>query len=190
MPDLSEFHEANRQAREQHRRVQFKDRRDLIHRHFPSTQNPDWGQILQDDNVLAAVLRDVLTAETSPEKPSDIVQEYRELLGDYTSLPFQRAFRELARDKTGKYHSITQIARKTSISRSRVHRLITGVDPPDGEVLVWVARAYGKKPAFFAEYRAGFVAQHLTSVFHKNPELSETVYRKLLREKVPDLEAP
>lgn len=182
MPDLSEFHEANRKARAEHRRVLFNDRKEMVHRHFPSTQNPDWGRILQDDNVLAAILRDVLTAEVTPEKPSDIVQEYRELLGDYTSLPFKRAFRELARDRNGRYHSITQIARKTSISRSRVHRLITGVDPPDAEVITWIARAYGKKPAFFAEYRAQFVARHLTSVFESNPELSATVYRTLLRE--------
>ncbi len=180
--DLSGFHRENAKARAEHRRVPFTERKKLIHQHFPSTRNPDWNLILKDDNVLAAILRDVLTAESTPEKPADIVREYRELIGDYTSMPFQRAFRELARDKGGRYHSITQISRKTSISRTRVHRLITGADPPDAEVIGWVARAYGKKPAFFAEYRAQFVARHLTSVFESNPELSASVYRNLLRE--------
>ena len=188
MPDLTPFHEANAEANG--KRVKWSDRLSLIQEHFPATAEPDiGGMLVKDDRILGAILRDVLHSIQTPEgktgrkltfDPERGREDLRTLTGEnYTHLPFHQAFRELASDKNGRSHSLTEISRKTAISRSRVHRLLNRVEPPSVEDLAVIARCYGKPPSYFGEYRSRYVAKHLAAHLEQNPEMSQAVYRKI-----------
>lgn len=190
-PDLTPFEKAN--ARKGNKRVNWTDRLSLIQEHFPATAEPDiGGMLVEDDRVLGAILRDVLHSIQTPEGKLGRKAEFdtergwedlQDIRGqNYTHLPFHKAFRELARDRGGRYHSLTEISRKTTISRSRVHRLLNRVEPPSVEDLADIARSYGKPPSFFGEYRSRFVAQHLTAALEQDPEMSQNVYERIVRQ--------
>lgn len=185
-PDLTPFRKANARTK----RVKWEDRRSLVEEHFPSVTDPDIGhKMMQDDRVLGALLRDILhSAQSTPGKlgrkkvfdPERGREDLRTLQGqNYTHLPFHEAFRKLATDKSGREQSLTEISRKTAISRSKVHRLLKRVEPPSVEDLTAIAQGYGKPPSFFGEYRSRFVAQHLAAVLEDNPEMSQAVYQKI-----------
>lgn len=172
------------------KRVDWQERRGLIRTEFPEAVEPDWGDVLNDDAAFERMMRDILKfaqAEQGRDGPRPNLdwdkgmQTWREITGqDFTGLPFQQAFREIARDRSGREHSLSHISNKTGISRSRVHRLITGREAPDMQVMALIAGGYGKKPQFFAEYRAEIIAQRVISILARNPEYSAVVYRKVV----------
>lgn len=185
-PDLTPFQEANEAGRKR-----WADRQSLIAEHFPSTAQPNIGEMLcRDDRILGAILRDVLHSIQTPDGKRgrkaafDTEQAQEDLTtiegANYTRYPFHEAFRQLARERrTGRNHSLTEIARRTSISRSRVYRLLNRVEPPSVEDLALIARAYGKPESYFGEYRARFVAQHLASALERDPDMSQTVFEQI-----------
>lgn len=191
MTDISLFAEANAQTTG---RVDWRERERLVVQVFPETESPPWEDTLADDATLERVLEDLLKHEqlvhdrtagrTGPPRGLDWdrgMQSWKQLTGqDYTSLLFHDALRLLARDSDGRAHSVRAIAHKTGIARACVDRLIRGIDEPSLEVLEQVARAYGKKPGFFAEWRAHIISRHLVSMLATNPEYSAVVYRKVI----------
>jgi transcriptional regulator with XRE-family HTH domain len=182
------------------KRSSWQNREPLIYEHFPAAVEPSWSETLGDDWACERIIRDLLKHDQQekgaygPLPNLDVdkgMQSWRELTGqDYTSLSFHEAFRFLASDTDGKRHTLRQIAHKTGISRSRVHRLLehrAGLDEhhpepeePTVEDMVAVAKAYGKKPGYFVEYRARIIAEHFVLLFVANPEFSATVYRKVV----------
>lgn len=196
-PDLTVFEQV---AHPDGKRSSWAERLPLIHERFPETRQPPWADTLDDDFTLERVIRDLLKQDQQepgrngklPNLDLDKGQQsWRELTGqDFTGLPFHEAFRLLAKHRDGSVHSLTLIARKTGISRSKVHRLLeyraavdaAHPDPeePDLDVMRRVAEAYGKKPGYFREYRAQIIAQHLVGVLAANPEFSANVFRKVI----------
>lgn len=163
----------------------------MIHRQYPST-TLDTGQLLVNDtHALSSLLRDILHSAQTPEGKEgrkfrfDAERGAQDLTTlrdeNYATLPFHEAFRVLARDRSsGRDHSRTEIARKTGLSRSRVHRLLTRAETPSLHDLETIAVAYRKPTAYFCEYRAEFIAQHLTARLQENPEMSQAMYRKIV----------
>lgn len=187
MTDLAVFHEQNIPGR----RVNWDERRQLVVEQFPAADEQDWAEIAAVDTAFERMLQDILKYDQreqgrdGPRPNLDWdkgIRSWRQITGqDYTGLPFPQAFRAVARDRSGRAHSLSTIAHKTGISRSRVHRLINGHEEPDLQSMALVAAAYGKKPSYFVEYRAEIIARRLVAVLVANPEYSVSAYRKVVR---------
>lgn len=190
-----QFAEANAKATKGGRpsRQAWEERKSLIAETWPLVSSP--GQaIVQNETALARLLMNIVAAGQNLNvsqgdrriivDPEAGYEDLKTMGGaNYSTLPFCEAFRELARDRsTGRLHSRSEIAAKVSISRARVHRLLTRAEPPTMADLADIATAYGKPASYFAEYRSRFVAQHLASVLDRNPDMSHEVYRKIVKE--------
>ena len=183
--DLKIFAEDNQYWRSQDKRVPWEERLSLVEEQFPSIRNPDWNIILRDSEVFGRILKDILKVDqiepgrAGPRPNIDYergMQSWREITGqDYSELPFNEAFRLLSRGQ-----SLTQIARKTGISRSKVHRLLQGDERPVIAEMRTVAESYGKKPAYFVEYRTEFIVAAIAARLNQEHETSVAIYRKLI----------
>lgn len=183
--DLAPFTEDNAKWRSKRRRVPWQHRVEQIEEQFPSVKS-DWNVILRDDDVFGRLLRDILKIDqidpgrAGPRPNLDYdrgMQSWRELTGeDFCQLPFPRAFKAITYKQ-----SLTQVARKTGISRSRVDRLLKEQDRPTVDDMRQIAKAYGKKPAFFAEYRTEYIIASMVARLEYEYELTVTIYKKLLQ---------
>lgn len=184
--DLSVFTADNERWRSEKHRVPWKERIKLIEQEFPSVVSPDWNIILRDDDVFGRILKDILKVDqmepgrAGPRPNLDYdrgIQTWKEMTGqDYSELPFVQAFAILARGL-----SRTTLARKTKVSRSKVHRLLTGVEEPTIDELRAIATAFNKKPAYFIEYRAEFIMAAIAARLSQEAEMTVTLYTKLVR---------
>lgn len=185
--DLSPFINDNVNWRSRNKRVPWEERIELINKHFPATQDPDYNIILRDNDVFGRILRDILKVDqiepgrAGPRPNLDYergMQSWKEMTGqDYCEMPFVKAFKMLTRD-----NSYLVVARKTRISRSRVHRLANGQEPPTIDDLRDIAGAYNKKPAYFAEYRAEFIMAAIATRLADEAEMTTAIYTKLVRQ--------
>jgi Helix-turn-helix len=184
--DLRKFDADNARWRERKKRVPWDERVKLIEQEFPSARSADWNDVLRDPDIFARVLKDILKVDqiepgrAGPRPNLDLergMRAWREIsVGDYSELPFAEAFRILARGQ-----SIRTIARKTSISKSRVERLLQGQDHPNVDDLRMVAKAFKKRPAYFVEYRAEYIMAAIASRLHDEHELTVALYKKLIQ---------
>lgn len=194
--DLELFVSDNEDHKAQRRRVNWTDRLNMLRSHFPDSDGLTWQRALKDNEVFSRVVRDILKAQQHRGRPeeeqslagrrpnltvSSGMQGWRELTGDdYSTVPFTSAFRNLTTDRaTGRPHTLSLIARKTNISRSRVHRLIRGEDRPDLTDMEMIAVGYGRKPSYFAEYRAATIAAVITERLGASPEMSAALYQQI-----------
>lgn len=184
--DLSRFNEDNAYWRAQKKRVPWDERVKMIDEQFPAVRDADWNAILKDPDVLARVLKDILKVDqiepgrAGPRPNLDVERGMRTWLdmtvGDYAERPFREAFAILARN-----NSVRTIARKTSISKSRVVRLLKGQDQPTIEDLRQIATAYQKKAAYFVEYRAEYIMAAIATRLADEHEMTVALYKKLVR---------
>lgn len=198
MTDLGPFATDNEKARAERRRVRWAERAELIDQHFPETTDLNWNRALADNDTFARIVRDVLKAHQHADRPEaerslagrrpnlDIElgqQNLRDLVGgSFATKPFVEAFRQLTTDRaTGRLHSLTAIARKTNISRSRVHRLLTGQDEPCLDDMHAIAHAYHHKPSFFTEYRTKAILAFVANKLEDSPEMSASLYQRISR---------
>lgn len=104
----------------------------------------------------------------------------RQLTGDdYATVPFPMAFKALTRGREGRPMSRTTLARKTTLSRTQVHRLITGTITPSTMDMELVAGAFGKHPSFFIEYRNWLIISYISQHLQCSPETSWLWVNKL-----------
>lgn len=184
--DLTRFSEDNARWKAQKKRVPWDERLKLIEEEFPNIRSPEWNMILRDPDVLARILKDILKVDqiepgrAGPRPNLDVergMRTWREMtVGDFAERPFPEAFRILSRN-----NSIRTIARKTSISKSRVERLLHGQDHPTADDLRTIAAAYQKKPAYFVEYRAEFIMAAIAARLTDEHEMTVALYKKLIQ---------
>jgi transcriptional regulator with XRE-family HTH domain len=184
--DLTAFDDDNARWRAQNKRVPWDERLHLVRQQFPGAMEIDFNIVLRDNDVFARVLKDILKVDqiepgrAGPRPNLDYdrgMQTWREMTGqDFSELPFHEAFQLLSRGD-----SFTAIARKTLISRSRAYKLWHGLIGPTVEDLRTVAAAYGKKPAFFAEYRAEYILAAIAARLSRETEMTIPLYLKLVR---------
>lgn len=178
-PELAPFTVANS------RKMSWSDRVRLIERQFPSTKHLDWKALFdQDIEIFGRILKDVLKADqAAPGRPGPrpgldhevAARRLRQFMGsDYSMLPFSEALGVLANGK-----SYRAIAAKTGLNRNTIYRLQKGMIEPDSFVMEQVAKAYGKHPSYFIEWRVGYVVGALMKKLESDPEISISVYRKL-----------
>lgn len=197
--DLNVFFNDNERAKAARRRVNWVDRLDLIHEQFGPLVGADWSMALRDNDVFARIVRDILKAQQHAERPEaerslagrrpnlspgpNGMRGWRELTGnDFSELMFIGAFRAMTCDRaTGKEHSLSHIAHKTGISRSRVHRLLRGEEEPTLTDMRTIAAAYNRKPAYFNEYRAAAIAAFIMEKLRDAPETSASLYQRIIQ---------
>lgn len=182
--DLSSFETQNVEYRNNRKRVNWDDRTAMVSEVFPSAVRPNWSNILGDITVFGRVMRDVLKADqvepgrAGPRPPLDYdrgVQSLRRFAGDdYSALPFREAVAALIGDD-----SRTKVSRKTGIERTRCHRLLAGTVTPEVGELEAFARAYRKRPEFFAEYRIHIIIERLHEKLMAEPESSVMMYKRM-----------
>lgn len=180
-PDLSVFDADNKRWKRKNRRVSLDERRELVEDRFPCVKL-DGEEIFARDDVLFAVLRSIYTigevtgrSELSWE---DAIRVHRELGGDeYTELPFGQAFERLAK---ARQNSMSAVARKTGIPKTKVFRLMREQDKPEVHEIVTVASAYNKLPEYFLEYRVEYIVATVTSrLMQMAPETTYGIFRKV-----------
>src|SRR5688500_1790328 len=156
--DLSVFQEANKN------KIPLQERQKLIAEKFPDTKDFNWKKAFDNDlDLFARIIRDILKLDQAqPGRPGprpsidygDGVRRLRQFMGqDYALLPFHEAFRILAGDR-----SVRSLASKLGIDRNQVHRLLTGKVYPGLYDIEVVAKAFGKHPSYFLEYRIQYIA--------------------------------
>jgi transcriptional regulator with XRE-family HTH domain len=184
--NLSPFVEDNERWRNQRRRIPWEERVKLIDEQFPGARDADWNVILRDPDILGRLLKDILKVDqiepgrAGPRPNLNYergMQTWREMTGqDYCELPFVQAVRLITKGQ-----AVRVIARKTHMTKTRVDRLVRGIDRPSADDLRAIAAAYGKKPAFFAEYRAEFVTAAIVARLADEPEMTIAIYSKLVK---------
>ncbi len=166
----------------------WKERLRQVRKQYPSTAPGTWATALRDYELMADVLRTVIQVGNSPgrrgSRPLPDVEvgteQLRDLLGEnYTTQPFANALATLA---TLKGTHLTDLARRSGISRSKVHRLMTGAIEPSGEDMERLAAVFKKSPVFWAEYRTAFVCAHFAEFLSASPEASVGIVRRLRAE--------
>lgn len=188
--DLTPFLNENAQIKAGQKAVDWSERLNLIRAFIPTGA---FDVDLSDTETFARIVRDVLKVQqhaSRPEaerssagrRPRVAVESgmagWRELMGQsFSELPFRGAFRVLASDRSdGKPHSLTMIARKTNISRSRVHRLLGGQETPTPRDLEMIAAGYGRKPSYFHEYRVAVIVGYMVQRMDSDPAISTSLY--------------
>jgi transcriptional regulator with XRE-family HTH domain len=184
--NLSPFVLDNQHWRNQHRRIPWDERVKLIEQQFPGIRDADWNVVLKDPDILGRLLKDILKVDqiepgrAGPRPNLDYergMQAWLEMTGqDYCELPFVRALRILTKGQ-----AVRVVARKANVTKTRMDRLMRGVDRPSADDLRSIAEAYGKKPAFFAEYRAEYVTAAIVGRLSVEPEMTTAIYVNLVR---------
>ena len=184
--DLSPFIEDNQRWRNKRKRIPWDERVKLIENEFPGLRDVDWNILLRDPEVLGRLLRDILKVDqiepgrAGPRPGLDYergMQAWREITGqDYSERPFVEAIRIITRGQ-----AVRVVARKANITKTRMDRLMRGVDRPTPDDLRAIAAAYGKKPAYFAEYRAEYIVAAIAARLDHEPEMTAAIYTKLVR---------
>jgi hypothetical protein len=160
----------------------------------PVTKAPEWARLLDNTDVMAAIIRDLIVIDRQPaRRGARPLPEYEEgrrrlqaLFGeDFSVHSFAETFQALTRD-----HSRTQIARRTGIARTRVHRLLTGLryDATTGETwtveptleeITAIAAAYNRRPEHFREYRTRLITALVAHHLDEHPERSSLLVQQL-----------
>jgi helix-turn-helix protein len=185
-PEVQVIVDAAEEAKRQGRRLPWSERAALIRKQFHMATVQEWVSLFdRDPDILAELMRDLLKIDqqvpgkSGPRPGPDFqpgVDLIRKIKGDdYCTLPFHEAFAILAYGM-----SRTQVARKTKISRSQAHRLLTAESHPSMEEMRIIAKAFKKEPSFFAEWRASFIAGTLANQLDQAPELAINLYRRLV----------
>lgn len=154
-----------------------------VREQYPTVDTLDWAEALKDYDLLGRIMRDVLRVGHTPVRrghrpPPDFdegMARLRQLRGeDYTVLEFDDSFRVLAGDR-----SRVALARRTGLSKTQLHRLITGEVAPTGDEMAAVAAAFGKSPFYFKEYRTAIVCALVARELERSPETSIGMIRNL-----------
>lgn len=178
--DLSIFDIVNKQ------KPSWEQRYALIQELFPNINKLNWSKIFRDDpDLMGDIINEIAKAsDASPGKPGKrppvsrqtARDTYLTLSGqDYAIEPFVITFKMLTSG-----NSIREVAEKTQLDRNHIYRLMNGKNP-DIYSLECIAKAYGKRPEYFLEYRNFFIVTFLLNRLEKIPESSIHFFRKLAR---------
>lgn len=202
---VERFIELNELHKNEKRRVPWDERVKMMRDEYPSIGTINWYdvmseppgvsldatdeygyQIAEPSDLMVSLLRGIFRIDQIGETRSvgvrpldwDKGQQTRnELMGrQFCELPFYRAFKLLMKEE-----SLAIAAGKTSISRTRVYRLVVGDAKPTADEMRSVAKAYNKKPSYFVEYRKEYILAAVAERLEDSPELVEHVYKALIR---------
>lgn len=167
-----------------------KERKDKIHEVFPSTASLNWEKAFdRDPDILGRMLRDILKLDQlvpgrpGPRKTLDQNKAQPELdrmMGKdpterpYSLLPFSATLRLLL----GK-RSMRSAQSKLGLSKSKIHRFLTDEAEPTAGEIELIAKAFGKAPSYFLEYRVRSITSSIHQALEAAPESSIPLYEKM-----------
>lgn len=168
-----------------------EQRHTMIGERFPSTVRLDWRKAFDNDiELLGRILRDILKLEmVTPGRPGPRPGVDRtqgepildKMLGKdptdrpYTVLPFPQALRLLMAGR-----SLRHFQCKIGKSKSELHRLLKGSEPPTVGDMEHIAGVFGKQPSYFLEYRVKTITMAIGSqLLEEAPDVSIRVYERL-----------
>jgi DNA-binding phage protein len=165
--------------------VPWDRRARLIVRQFGSVEQLAWRKAFRTDlDLYARTIKDILKLDQAPpgrpgprpalDYDQGIARLSQYMGEDYSLEPFKYAFRSLAGQR-----SIRSLARKVDLSKTQVHRLLEGDLEPGSYEMSQIAKAFGKHPSFFVEWRAMWITNALVQRLIDNPEASIVLYGKL-----------
>ncbi len=167
------------------KKLSWDTRKKLIKSQFPAVDSLNWEAAFRADvGLLGLIIKDVLKSDQSslgrpgPRPtldPKRSVERYNQFIGDdYSLLPMDETLSNL-KGKT----SLRGLAAKTGLDYNKIYRLLNGTDAPDVASMQDIARAYGKHPSFFLEYRILFILGAIEQNLIESPESSVSAYIKL-----------
>jgi transcriptional regulator with XRE-family HTH domain len=187
MADLTRFDELNQRDK----KAPWEERYEMVKEEFPSVERLDWNKALKmDDDLFGRILRDIIKIDLSPSgRPGprsslewgEGMARLRRYMGvDYSLETFVPTFKRLIEKPDGTLRSVRNVAAKTGLNRSHVHRLLTGQLEPDVFAMTEIAKAFDKHPSYFLEYRTRFIASSVLNRVENVPEASINLYRQLM----------
>lgn len=176
---LSPFKELNQE------KVPWDQRAKVIRQQFPSVQKLDWHRLFSEDPALMGrLINDILKIDIArPGKPGKrpavepgiADHRLRQIMGeDYATLPFPQALRALQGPRSAR-----GLAKKVGLDRNYINRLLAGDTSPSASIMEQIAQAFHKDPAWFVEYRMGYIFAVLHHKMGAVPEASVTFYKKM-----------
>jgi transcriptional regulator with XRE-family HTH domain len=155
-----------------------------IIKQYPEVSDLNWSRVMREESdIFARLLGDVLKSEGRGSKPgkrpqldrSEALNRLAKLSGeDFSEYDFATTFRNLTAGR-----SIRNIAHKTGLGTSYVHRLLSGNADPSFETMEKIAEAFRKNPSYFLEYRIAIILVVLDGMFTDSPETATAWYLKL-----------
>ena len=156
-----------------------------IHQKHPEVNTLNWKPVfLTDPALLGRVISDMLKMDLSessrPGKQSKVdPEEARRRMrrygrDDYTMLPFSESVSLLKGDL-----SVRAYADKCGMHYSRLYTLLCDRGVPSLEEMQKVAKAHGKDPSFFLEYRIATIFACMAAGYREYPESTVPAYLKV-----------
>lgn len=171
------------------KRPSWEERLRHVQRQYPSTERGTWASALEDYALMGNLVR--MLIQVGAETPTTIgvpgprpmpaikegMDQLRALMGmHYTCMPFNVALRFLVLDRQW---TLSTLAERSGVSRSQLHRLMAGAVKPSGGEIEAVARALGKPPEWFAEYRVAAVCALFSDWLTAAPDASAAILRQI-----------
>lgn len=100
------------------------------------------------------------------------------LYGETNERPITDALPELM-GTTGM--TIRDFAKKVHMSSTQVHRTVKGTYAPDADQLRRMARAVGKSPVYFPEYRKMMAVAAFVRLIEEHPEIATTIFARFVQ---------
>lgn len=163
----------------------WSDRKKVIQEKFPSTVELDWERVFRSDpHILGQLINDILKVDLAvPGRPGKrpaldskaAGERLRRMVGDdYTALPFVDAVYILMGD-----HSVLWLAQKTGLNKSHVYRIMSGHVTPTMDNVETVAKAFGKDPSYFTEYRLYYILGVMSRKLESMPDSTVGFYKRM-----------
>lgn len=171
-------------------RPTWEDRLAAVKGAYPSTADRYWVEAVQDYALMGGLIHELLRVGHTPkrrgsrpglEQDAETMARLRELWGDdYSTLPFAETFTMLKGTRS-RSQLVTLIRAKTGVyvSRTQIHRFLTGQAAPGGRDMEVIARAFNKKPTYFHEYRLGLVIASVVALLDASPEQTASLVQQL-----------
>lgn len=158
----------------------------LLNDDDPLVASPAWREAFAQPEMFGRIMRDILQHGANTRKgpgrkarlttDEAAVELHRLLHGgdDFSTQPFVAALRVVIGATP-----VMQIAEKADISSSRMYRLANGEQPPTSTDLEAIAKAVGKEPYYFQEYRVMTIMTYMQRQLTDSPETSMSLFEKM-----------
>lgn len=151
---------------------------------YPEVLDVDWSSVFsKDPDAFTKLLGEVVKSEGRGSKPGKRPQLKRPeaeiklakiSASDFSEHDFYTTFKNMCGDR-----SLMHIATKTGLSKSYVQRLLNRSNNPSLEAMEQIARAFGREPSYFIEYRNAHILGMLNAFLTSSPETSAAWYMRL-----------
>lgn len=167
------------------KKISWNTRKGLIKEQFPAYDALDWTAAFKADvGLLGLIIKNVLKSDQStlgrpgPRPtldPKRSAERYAQFIADdYSYLPIDETLKHLQGDL-----SIRGLANKVGLDFNLVYRILNGKTTASVADLQKMAKAFGKHPSYFLEYRVAYILGALEQAFIESPESSVSTYLKL-----------